>query len=98
MYALSADTFTIRQKVTRKMASQQEHPLKTSLKIGPARLAEAARKILRRNTDSRKHKKEKKHKIKKLIFGLSRQTIAFALDNLELYRRRAEDGSHEYFH
>ena len=49
MYALSADTFTIRQKVTRKAASRQEHPLKTSLKIGPARPAESARKILRKN-------------------------------------------------
>ena len=52
MYALSADTSTIRQRATRKAALLRERHSKTSQKTGPARRAASARSTSRSGTAS----------------------------------------------
>ena len=51
MYALSADTFTIRRMETQKTASQREQPLKTFQTTGFAQHVELEKSILKRNAD-----------------------------------------------
>ena len=51
MYAFSADTSTIRQKETRKVECHLEQHLRTSLKVGYARLAEWGWNISKRNAE-----------------------------------------------